>query len=139
MSNSPSTPAPAGRGLTIALWSVQALLAFAFGAAGAMKTFTPIAELALKLDWTAEAPLLTRFIGVSELAGAVGLVLPAATRIQPRLTPIAAACLAFVMVLAAIFHVARGEAGHLAPNVVLLGLALFVAWGRWSKAPIAPR
>ena len=90
--------------------------------------------------WFYEAPeLLVRFIGLSEVAGALGLILPAATRIQPRLTVFAADGLAIIMVLAALFHISRGEYGPIAINVVLFPLATFVFYGRWKLAPIEPR
>lgn len=133
-------PASAGKGLHVGLWVAQVLLAVAFGMAGAMKAFTPIGELAGSLPWVSEVPAaLVRFIGASELAAALGLVLPAATRIRPGLTVLAAGGLVLVMVLAAIFHLMRGEAGALPVNVLLGGLAAFVAWGRARKAPIPAR
>jgi uncharacterized membrane protein YphA (DoxX/SURF4 family) len=132
------SPAPA-RSLHLGLWVVQVLLAVAFGASGLMKLTGPIDELAKSLPWVTELPNLTRFIGLSEFLGAVGLILPAATRIQPKLTGLAAAGLTVVMLLAAGFHVMRGEAAHMAPSVVLGALAAFVAWGRLVKAPITPR
>jgi len=106
-----------------------------------MKTMTPIAELATKLPWAAEVPAaLVRFIGTAELLAAVGLVLPAATRIRPGLTALAAAGLVTVMILAFAFHAMRGELAQAAPiNLVLGGLAAFVAWGRFKKAPIRAR
>jgi uncharacterized membrane protein YphA (DoxX/SURF4 family) len=126
--------------LRITLWVVQVLLALAFGMAGFMKLTTPIDVLAASLPWADDVPsLLVRFIGLSELLGAIGLVLPAATRIQPRLTALAAIGLVTVMVLASLFHVSRGEIGALPVNAVLGGLAGFVAWGRAKAAPIAPR
>jgi hypothetical protein len=67
------------------------------------------------------------------------LVLPAATRIKPALTPLAALGLATVMVLASLTHLLRGEVQMLPVTAVLAGLAAFVAWGRARKAPIAPR
>jgi len=73
---------------------------------------------------------LVRFIGVVELAGALGVILPAATRIQPRLTPLAAAGLATIMVLAIPFHLMRGELKEIVINLALGGLAAFVACGR---------
>jgi hypothetical protein len=91
------------------------------------------------MPWVAELPYLVRFIGLSEVLGAVGLVLPAALRIQPRLTGFAGVGLLVVMVLAAGFHVVQGDAAHMAPAVVLGALSAFVAWGRLVKAPIAPR
>ena len=122
------------RALHYALWTVQALLAFAFFAAGAMKTLTPIDQLVAQgIDhgWA-----LTRFIGVSELAGAVGLILPSALRIQPWLTPLAASGLATIMVLAAGVHAAHGQVSQLPPVIVLGALAAFVVWGRSTRARI---
>src|SRR5262245_22830625 len=83
-----------------ALWTVQVLLAIAFGMAGVMKATQPIEVLAAQMVWPGDVPsALVRFIGVSELLGGIGLVLPAATRIQPRLTPLAAVGLVVVMIL----------------------------------------
>jgi DoxX-like family len=82
---------------------------------------------------------LARFIGFAELAGAAGLVLPAATRVMPWLTPLAAAGLAVIMALAVPFHVMHGEAGDIAFNIVPALLAAIVAWGRSTRARIAPR
>jgi hypothetical protein len=109
--------------------------------AGLMKTTTPIAELATKLPWVGAVPeALVRFIGTAELLAAVGLILPSATRIRPVLTPLAAVGLVTIMVLAVPFHAMRGELAHALPvNLVLGGLAAFVAWGRFKKAPIASR
>ncbi len=136
-----STAAPSSsRGLNIALWAVQGLLAFAFLAAGLMKMTTPIAELAASMAWVENAPAaLVRFIGFAEFAGAVGLLAPAITRIKPMLTPAAAVGLLTVMVLAASTHASLGEFGGMVPSLVLGSLAAFVAWGRGKAAPIAPR
>jgi putative oxidoreductase len=82
---------------------------------------------------------LVRFIGTSELLGALGLILPAAMRIKPVLTGFAALGLLTIMVLAALFHASRGEFGMLRVNSVLGALAAFVAWGRLKKAPIPAR
>jgi putative oxidoreductase len=125
----------------IALWIVQALLAFAFLMAGGMKMAAPISELLANgmtfVEHTPEA--LVRFIGVAEFAGALGLILPSALRIQPKLTPIAAGLLAVVMVLGAGTHVMLGEFSALGAPIVLGGLSAFVAWGRWTSKPIAAR
>jgi uncharacterized membrane protein YphA (DoxX/SURF4 family) len=126
--------------LHVGLWVAQVLIALAFAMAGTMKVTQPIATLAAKMVWPGAMPeALVRFIGLSELLGALGLVLPAATRIKPILTPAAAIGLTTIMVLAACFHLSRGEAGMVPTNLILGGLAAFVAWGRLKKAPIAPR
>jgi hypothetical protein len=80
-------------------------------------------------------PLLTT-IGILEIAGAAGLVLPPATSIALWLVPLAAALLALLMVFAAGFHLRReGEGMNAAPNIILAVLAAFVAYGRLVLAP----
>lgn len=124
-----------------ALWGLQILLALAFGMAGSMKLMsTPDELLAAGMTWVNYMPAgAEKFIGASELLGAIGLVLPAATRIVPVLTPIAAALLAVVMGIAGALHATHGEMGALPANAVLGGLAAFVAWGRFAHSPIASR
>jgi putative oxidoreductase len=80
-----------------------------------------------------------RLIGAAEVAGALGLILPSATRILPVLTPVAAGCLALVMALAAQFHATHDQWSFIGVNGVLGGLARFIAFGRLKKAPIAKR
>jgi uncharacterized membrane protein YphA (DoxX/SURF4 family) len=127
------------KALHLGLWVVQGLLGALFLAVGAMKATLPIAVLVDTLGWPAAVPAaLVRVIGVAELLGALGLILPAATRVKPMLTPLAGVGLAMVMLLATIFHISRGELGALPIPLVLGGLAAFVAWGR-AKASIAPR
>lgn len=134
------TPAGRSKGLEIGLWVVQVLLALGFGMAGFGKLTTPIAELAVKMTWVTTVPMgLVRFIGAAELLGAIGLILPAATRIKPGLTALAATGLVTIMVLAIPFHLMRGELFGPPINLTLGGLAAFVAWGRYKKAAIAPR
>ncbi|MEU1389147.1 MULTISPECIES: DoxX family protein [unclassified Nonomuraea] len=67
---------------------------------------------------------------------ALGLILPAVTGVAPALTPLAAAGLAVVMVLAALAHVRREEPGAIAVNAILFLLAAFVAWGRFGPHPL---
>lgn len=124
----------------IALWAVQILLAGMFGMAGFMKSTVPIVELSKTMAWAADVPMwLVRFIGISELSAAFGLILPAATRIKPVLTPLAASGLIVIMILASAFHLSRGEAQFVPMNLILGLLAAFVAWGRFAKAPITGR
>ncbi len=122
------------------LWIVQILVAVVFVAAGAMKLLTPATELAQSMAWVSDVPSwLVQLIGVAEVAGGLGLLLPALTRIQPQLTPLAGAGLVLVMLLASLFHLSRGEVGLIVPNLVLLALAAFVAYGWWKLLPIASR
>jgi len=128
------------KGLHIGLWVAQVLLAIAFGMAGAFKLTAPIEVLVQKMIWPgAMPPGLVRFIGASELTGAIGLILPAATRIRPGLTPLAALGLLVIMLLAMMFHLSRGELGALPAPIFLGAIAAFIAWGRFRKAPITPR
>ena len=119
--------------MTIFLWILQALLAAMFLMAGTMKATQPIDKLAPKLPWvTSYSPATVRFIGIAELLGAIGLILPAATGILPILTPIAAVGLAIIMILASVFHLRRKEYSGIAFNVVLLIVMLVVAVGRFA-------
>jgi uncharacterized membrane protein YphA (DoxX/SURF4 family) len=122
------------------LWLAQVLLAVVFSVTGFMSLTISAADLTQKLPVGLVLPLtLIRFIGVAEVAGAIGLILPSATRILPVLTPVAAGALALVMALAAILHASRSE---IAPLFTVLGLgaiALFIAWGRATRAPIPAR
>jgi hypothetical protein len=80
-----------------------------------------------------------RATGVVDLLGGVGLLLPALTRVQPVLTVWAAFGCALLQVFAIIFHLSRGEAANTPFNFFLVGLSIFVVWGRRSKLPIYPR
>jgi putative oxidoreductase len=131
----------AHRALSPALWVAQVFLAIAFAGAGIMKLGTPIDELARSFRWVADvSPDLVRFIGLCELAGAVGVILPSLTRIRPYLAVVSAICLDLLMVMAATFHVSRGELSALVPPIILGAIAAFVAWGRSpERAPIDAR
>jgi uncharacterized membrane protein YphA (DoxX/SURF4 family) len=106
-----------------------------YGMAGVMKTFFPIPPLATMLGWPADLPVwVVRLIGVAEIAGPLGLVLPVLTGILPWLTPLAALGLVIIQILAIGFHARRNETANTLPlNLVLLALSLFVLWGRWSQ------
>ena len=133
-------PATRSKFLHYGLWGAQLALGLAFVMAGSMKTTAPYADLAQKMAWVSAVPEgLVRIIGIAELLGGLGLILPAATRIKPWLTPLAAGGLALIMILATAFHLSRGEAAAVPINVVLGGLAAFVAWGRARKSPIPGR
>lgn len=131
---------PVNKKLGTGLWVAQCVAAAAFLAAGGMKLSAPIETLQAQMPWV-EGALggSVRFIGAVEVLGAIGLTVPAATRVMPKLTPLAAVGLGTVMLLAAVTHLSRGEAPMVAINGLLGGLAAFIAWGRFRKAPIAAR
>lgn len=134
-----NTPA-VSKGVNIGIWAVQILGAAAFIMSGVMKTMTPIHELSAMMPWTGEYSVtFVRTIGLVDLAGGLGLLLPSLTRIMPPLTVFAAACCVVLQVFAIAFHTSRGEFMVLPMNAVYISLALIVFWGRGRKAPIAPR
>jgi hypothetical protein len=104
--------------------------------AGYLKTFRPIMEIAPTIFWAPSLPEpLVRFIGISELLGAVGLILPALLKIRPQLTTMAAAALTLVMFVANVFHIVRGELFVLPMTLAFLFVAAFIAYGRWKLSP----
>lgn len=115
--------------MNIFLWIVQGVLAAAFAATGIQKLTTPKEKLPAVDGFSPDA---LRLIGASEVVGAIGLILPAATGIVPVLTPIAASALAVVMVGATIVHIRRREYSISAVPAVLLVLSVVVAWGRFG-------
>jgi uncharacterized membrane protein YphA (DoxX/SURF4 family) len=127
--------------MTYALWIVQALLALLFLFAGGMKLVLPLDVLA-SMGSPNQIPLpglFVRFIGVVEVLGALGLILPGLLRIKPGLTPLAAAGLVIIMIGAtALTLAADGVAPAMVPLTVGL-LAAFVAYGRWRLAPHTAR
>ncbi|HLW59448.1 MAG TPA: DoxX family protein [bacterium] len=118
--------------MIFALWIVQGLLALIFLFTGGMKLMLPLEAL------TKQVPLpglLLRFVGVAEVLGAIGLILPGLLGIREGLTPLAAAGLVIVMIGATAFTlVEMGAALALIPLVVGL-LSAFVAVGRWRLLP----
>jgi len=136
MSTSTDSSIPSGK-LHIGLWVAQGFLAFAFLASGGFKAVSPASAL-LEAGMTMPTIAL-KIAGISEVLGAAGLILPSALRIQPKLTVLAAALLAVVMVLAVGGHVMQGEMQAIAPPIVLGALCAFVAWGRSSAAVIPPK
>ncbi len=119
--------------MNTALWVIQIVLAVAFLAAGVLKLSQPREKLEASLPWTTDFATGTiRLIGAAEVLAAFGLVLPAALGIAPVLTPLAAVGLAVVMVGAVVTHARRKEPQAIVINVVLLALAVVVAWGRFG-------
>jgi hypothetical protein len=120
--------------MNLALWIVQGLLAVAMGMAGAFKTVTPREKLAEKMHWAKTwTDANVKLLGLAEVLGAVGLVVPGVTGILPVLVPVAAVCLAILMGGAVKTHLDLKE--PVAPAAVLGLLCLFVAVGRFALVP----
>jgi hypothetical protein len=92
------------------------------------------------VPWFSAVPQgLFVFIGLCEFLGGIGLILPAMTGVKPKLTSFAAVGLTLIMILAALFHIVRGEYNFFLPlNVVLGGVAAFIAYGRSYVRLVAP-
>jgi putative oxidoreductase len=126
--------------VNVALWVVQVLLSLFSLAAGWNHGLRPLSDTIQSSPWAADLPVaLVRVIGYAELAAGIGLVLPAATRTMPGLTPLAAIGLAIIMGLAIPFHIMRGEANVIAVHIAVVALCVFVAWGRLRRVPIRSR
>lgn len=124
--------------MTIALWVVQILLALLFVMAGFMKVSQPVAKLQERMSWAKHAaPWMVRMVGVLEILGAIGLILPKATNILPWLTPVAALGLVLTMLGAIIIHFGLKEAKQVGMPFILLLLSLFVMLGYFIFVPIA--
>jgi hypothetical protein len=110
------------------VWIIQGILALMFVMAGVMKSTQPKEKLVKSLPWVNHFSMQTvRFIGISELLGAIGLIVPKVTGILPLLTPIAATGLAVIMILAAAHHLPKKEYKEVAFNTILLVLSAIVA------------
>ena len=118
--------------MTYALWIVQGLLALLFLFAGGVKLVLPLEEL------TKQMPLpgpFVRFIGVAEVLGALGLILPGLLRIRPGLTPLAAAGLVIIMIGATVITLVGGDVAPALIPLVVGFFSAFVAYGRWRMGP----
>lgn len=132
--------APIGKGWNIAIWAGQIALAGLYLMGAWFHFLSPAEAAKMGAVWMSEVPAaLPKFIGIMEVLGVVGLILPAATRIKPHMTVWAAAGLLTIQILAIPFHMSRGEFEPLSFNLIYVALAVFVLWGRTRKSPIAPR
>jgi uncharacterized membrane protein YphA (DoxX/SURF4 family) len=123
------------------LWILQVLWGVFFSVTGFGKLlcYNPALwnQALQEVPWLSAVPQdLFIFIGVCEFLGGVGLLLPAMTGVKPKLTPFGAFGLTLVMLLAAVFHI--GEYNSVPINLVLGGIAAFIAYGRLFVRPIAP-
>ena len=119
--------------MNIALWIVQALLAGLFLFAGGAKLVLPIEEMTKEI---AMPGWFLRFIGVADVLGGLGLVLPWITRIRPGLTSLAAAGLVIIMIGATVVTMMTGEIVMALFPLVTGILCVFVAYGRWRLTPL---
>ena len=120
--------------MNLAIWVVQGLLAAVMLGAGMFKIITPRLKLAEKFSWAKTwTDGNVKLLGLAEVLGAAGLVLPGLLHLLPALTPIAAICLAILMAGAVKVHLDLKEPP--VPAVVPLLLAIFVAIGRLALVP----
>jgi uncharacterized membrane protein YphA (DoxX/SURF4 family) len=119
--------------MNTALWIIQGLLAAMFAVAGLTKLTQPKEKLENQMPWTKDFSMNTiKFIGLSELLGAIGIIIPWLTGIAPILTPVAALGICLIMVLATItVHLRSKEYKQAGMNTILFFLAAFVAYGRF--------
>lgn len=123
--------------MDVALWVIQVLLALVFVMAGVMKLTQPKEKIAAQMPWANDfSQNNIRLIGLVEVLGAIGLILPSLMRILPVLTPLAALGLVVTMVGAILTHLRRKETPMIVVNVVLLVLAAVVVYGRFVAVPL---
>ena len=118
--------------MNVALWIVQGLLAALFLFAGVMKLIMPIEAMTADIKLPG---LFLRFIGVAETLGALGLILPGLLGIGTALTPLAAAGLTIIMIGATVLSITMMSLLFAVPPFVVGILCVFVAYGRWQRAP----
>jgi len=118
-----------GKKMNVLLWVVQGLLALVFLVAGGSKLVMPIEEMTKQIAFP--GPFL-RFLGVAEILGAIGLILPGLLWIRPGLTPLAAVGLAIITVGATVITLRTGGGALALFPFVVAVLSAFVAYGRWQ-------
>jgi uncharacterized membrane protein YphA (DoxX/SURF4 family) len=123
--------------MNLVLWTLQGLMALLFLLSGSMKALHPLEEVSKRMAWANDVPAwFVRFIGIAEVLGALGLILPAFTGILPWLTVAAAVGLVIVMLSAGVLHASRREFSSLGITVLLLALVLVIVVGRLAVAPV---
>jgi len=123
--------------MTYVLWIIQALLGLLFLFSGAMKFIMPVAEMTK--DMPSMPGWFLHFIGVMEILGGFGLILPSLLRIRPGLTPLAAAGLVIIMSGATAITLSTMGVGPAVLPLIVGILCAFVAYGRWRVAPLSAR
>jgi len=122
-----------------ALWTAQVLAGLFFLYTGVLHFIVP-EGLPATFEWMYDLSDTLHYVtGAAEILGGLGLLLPAFTRIQPQLVPMAAVGLALLMVGAVIYHLGRDEAQNVVSNVLWIVVTGFIAYGRWKVVPIEPK
>ncbi|MCS6965015.1 DoxX family protein [Thermoflexus sp.] len=125
--------------MNVLLWILQVVLGVYFFITGIVHFIVP-PGLPAPMAWMYELPPALHYLsGTAEILAGLGLILPGLTRIQTRLTPLAALGLVLVMLGAAVWHFLRNEFPSIFMNLILAGLAGFVAYGRWRLSPLKDR
>jgi len=115
--------------MEIAYWIVAGLLAVFYLYAGGVKVVRSKQQLEPMMGWVDTIPMpVVRTIGVLELLGAAGLILPPLTGIAPALALVAAICFVVLQVLATGLHLSRGERSVIGLNLGLLVLHAAAVW-----------
>jgi uncharacterized membrane protein YphA (DoxX/SURF4 family) len=120
--------------MNIVLWVMQAVLAAVFLSAGLPKITKPKEELVAPMgQWVNSFPGPgIKLLGLVEVLGAVGLVVPPLVGIAPVLAPVAAVGIVLIMIGAIVAHARESAGSKITMNVVLSVLAVVVAWGRFG-------
>ena len=122
--------------MNIALWTVAGIFGAAYVAGGIVKLTMPYEKYAAKLGWPGDfTPGNVRFMGVVEILGGIGLVLPGLVDVAPVLVPVAASCMALYMAGAITERIRRGEYKELLGDLLFLAAMIFIAWGRFAIEP----
>ncbi len=123
--------------LNILIWLLQFGLAIPFLIIGFLKITKPVSELAYMIPWVNDFPTtMVRFIGIFELLGGTGLILPSLLRIKPILTPLSAMGIHILMILAFFYHLSKNEIHALILNAIIALLALCIVLLRHRILPI---
>ncbi len=112
------------------LWAIQALLALLFLFSGVAKFLMPVDQMTKGMPSMLANGAFVHFIGLCEMVGSLGLILPSLLKVKPQLTIVAASGLAIIMVGATVLSFPQG-AGMAAFPLLIFLLLVFVAYGRW--------
>ncbi len=119
--------------LNVILWIAQSILSILL-LSGAVMKFMPVEKISGMMPWTGEVPIvLLRLLGVIDLLGGVGLILPGLLRLKPVMVIWASVGTSILMLSAIIFHISRVETHVIGFNIICVLIAIFITWGRITK------